>query len=61
MTNQKIKIEDNFLAQVEFDKIHKMIMGSQFTWLFSNCMSEDTFMKIAKIISEKIIKKLKTS
>ena len=36
MTNQKIKIEDNFLAQVEFDKIHKMIMGSQFTWLFSN-------------------------
>ena len=36
MTNQRIKIEDNFLAQVEFDKIHKVIMGSQFTWVFSN-------------------------
>ena len=36
---------------IDYDYV-ELAISDLLTWLFSNCMSEDTFMKIAKIISE---------
>ena len=35
MTNENIKIEDNFLDQEEFDKIQKTMMGDNFPWFLN--------------------------
>ena len=35
MTNENIKIEDNFLEQKEFDRIEKMLMGTDFPWFYN--------------------------
>ena len=36
MTNEKIKIEDNFLVQEDFDKIQKRMMGYSFPWFYND-------------------------
>ena len=36
MTNEKIKIEDNFLDLAEFNKIQELMMGPSFPWFYSD-------------------------
>ena len=40
MTNENIKIEDNFLEQKEFDRIEKMLMGTDFPWFYNPDIDE---------------------
>jgi hypothetical protein len=35
MTNENIKIEDDFLEQEEFDKIQEVFMGTNFPWFYN--------------------------
>ena len=35
MSNENIKIEDNFLAQGDFDNLHNIMMTPEFPWFLS--------------------------